>query len=88
MRSPSVGLAILVLATVALLGSTVAIVTTSSSTAGPLILVAVIGVFLALLVGPRKLLIAAIVLDVPLQWDFNLHHDEAAARLGALGGLD
>ena len=78
----------IVLATVALLGSTVAITMTSSSSAGPLVLVAVIGLLLAMLVEPRKILIAVIIIDVPLQWDFNLHYDMAAARLGALGGLD
>lgn len=76
------------LATVAVLGSAVVIGSTSSSSAGPLILVAVMGVILTMLIEPRKILIAAIVLDVPLQWDFNLHYDDAAARLGALGGLD
>lgn len=62
---------------------------TSSSSAGLLALVAVVGVFLTLIVGaPQKILIAVIVIDVPLQWDFNIDHNDAAASLGALGGLD
>jgi putative inorganic carbon (HCO3(-)) transporter len=84
----SIGLALGVLATIAVLGTTVAIASTSSSSIGPLVVVAVLGVLLTMLVEPRKILIAVLILDVPLQWDFNLHYDRAAASLGALGGLD
>lgn len=55
----------------------------------PLLVVALICPFLALLVSNlRKLLLAVIILDVPLQLDANFGYRTEAARLGAIGGLD
>jgi putative inorganic carbon (HCO3(-)) transporter len=84
-----VGVALSLVVAVAVVGSTFALTLTSSSSAGLLALIAVLGVFFMIIVGaPRKILIAALIIDVPLQWDFNIDHNDAAASLGALGGLD
>jgi putative inorganic carbon (HCO3(-)) transporter len=52
-------------------------------------LVAIAGTVATAAVGDaRRLLLAVVVLDVPLQWDMNFWYREDAAQLGALGGLN
>jgi O-antigen ligase len=54
-----------------------------------LLMVVAAAPFVAMIVGDvRRLLLVAVVLDVALLWDVNLGYNDAAARLGALGGLD
>lgn len=54
----------------------------------PFALAALCG-FVAVIVGnPRKLLLAIILLDIPIQLDINLFYEEEAAAIGALGGLN
>jgi putative inorganic carbon (HCO3(-)) transporter len=57
--------------------------------AGPLILVAVVAPFVVMIVGNlRLLLLAVVMLDIPFQWDVNLHYSTSAEDLGALGGIN
>jgi putative inorganic carbon (HCO3(-)) transporter len=45
--------------------------------------------FVAVLAGDvRRLLLAAIVIDLPFQWDTFLRYDVSAAKIGALGGIN
>src|SRR5436305_57342 len=55
----------------------------------PLALLAIVCPFLAMMVrDPRRLLLALIVLDIPLQMDVHLFYRFEPAKLGALGGLN
>jgi O-antigen ligase len=56
---------------------------------GPLILLAVVAPFVAMIVGNlRLLLLAVVMLDIPFQWDVNLRYSTSAEGLGALGGIN
>jgi putative inorganic carbon (HCO3(-)) transporter len=71
------------------LGATVLLAVSSASALGPLLLAAVLALFVAMAVQSlRRLLLAVLVLDTPLQLDVNLGWREAEAELGALGGLN
>jgi O-antigen ligase len=52
-----------------------------------LALLVLLAPFVAMVVGARTLLLAAVVIDIPLQWDVNLDYRPDEAKLGALGGL-
>lgn len=55
----------------------------------PLLLLAVLFPFVAMMVGNvRKLLLAIIILDIPFQLDTHLFYRTEVADLGAIGGLD
>jgi O-antigen ligase len=57
--------------------------------ATPFVLVPFAAVFIAVIVGNlRRLLLAAVLLDIPLQWDINLHWRPDIATLGANAGLN
>ena len=62
---------------------------TARSSAGVLVLVAVLVPILVLAV-PRseRILLAALIVDVPLGWDFNLDYRTAIAKLGSIGGVE
>ena len=70
------------------LGITTLAVMAFPSRWAPLIVLAVLCPFVAMIVGVRRLLLAIIVLDIPLQLDTNLGYREDVASLGALGGLN
>lgn len=54
----------------------------------PLVIAAVLFPFLAAIVGGmRKLLLAAVIIDIAITLDANLGYREDVAQLGALGGL-
>ena len=54
----------------------------------PLFIFAVLCPFIAMIVGNvRRLLLAIIILDIPLQLDIHLGYRTEAAELGAIGGL-
>ena len=54
----------------------------------PLITAGVVGVFAMMAVGNmQRVLLAAIILDAPVQFDINLFYREDAAQLGALFGV-
>lgn len=55
----------------------------------PIALIVVVCPFAAAVVGDlRRLCLAVILLDMPLQIDFNIGYREQAAAVGALGGLN
>jgi O-antigen ligase len=71
------------------LGASAVVAGTSHSQLLKLALVAEIAVVLALAVGDvRRLLLIAVIFDIPLQWEKNFGWNASAANLGALGGLD
>lgn len=56
---------------------------------GLFIVVAVVAPILALAVRrPERILLAFVIIDVPLGWDFNLDYQKQIAKLGAIGGVD
>lgn len=71
------------------LGGAVLLALSSSFAFGPLLLAALLAPFVAMAVRSlRRLLLAVIVIDIPLQFDINLGWREADAQLGALGGYN
>jgi O-antigen ligase len=72
-----------------LLGAVAVFAAAASPAAGMMMIVGIVvpAAAVALKLSQRVLL-ALVILDVPLQWDFNLSYHQAAAKLGALGGLD
>lgn len=54
-----------------------------------LLIVAILSLFLVLIIQEvRKLLLGVILMDLPLQLDFNLFHRDEIAQLGTLGGIN
>jgi putative inorganic carbon (hco3(-)) transporter len=54
----------------------------------PLLIIAALVPFVAMILGDaRRMLLAATVLDIPFQWGVHLNYDAAAGNMGALGGL-
>jgi O-antigen ligase len=71
-----------------LFGLTAVVAATSHSQMITLATVAELGGLIALAVGDvRRVLLVAIVFDIPLSWDKNFGYNSSAASLGALGGL-
>jgi O-antigen ligase len=55
---------------------------------GPLLVLVAAAPFVAMIVGSlRRLLLAAVIVDIPFQWDVHLFYRPAEAELGAIGGL-
>ncbi|HYN87236.1 MAG TPA: O-antigen ligase family protein [Ardenticatenaceae bacterium] len=78
---------------IALVGAALGVATIGASVLpgkpGLLLLLAVLAPLLAMVVGDvRRLLLAAIMLDIPLQLDVYLWYRPEAAALGAIGGLN
>jgi hypothetical protein len=72
-----------------LLGGFAVAITYLSRTWATLFTAAVIVVFVAMIVRDvRRLLLAIIILDIPLQLDINLYYRLDASELGSLGGLN
>jgi putative inorganic carbon (HCO3(-)) transporter len=71
-----------------LIGAAAVYATNAADSRPKLLLLALLGAFAVMLAGnPKRILIGAIILDVPLQWDFNLRYSESAAKLGTIGGI-
>jgi O-antigen ligase len=72
-----------------LLGIWILAAATLSSRWAPLLILAGIGPFVAMMVRDiRKLLLAVIILDIPLQLDTYLAYRAEISQLGALGGIN
>jgi O-antigen ligase len=77
-----------VLALGVLIGA-LSILAASGRTVALLLVLVVLAPILALAVRrPERILLAFLIVDVPLSWDFNLDYRKALAKLGSIGGLD
>lgn len=71
-----------------LLGTYAVGITYLSKTWATLFTVGLLALFVAMIVrNARKLLLAVLILDIPLQLDIHLYYRQDAADLGSLGGL-
>ena len=63
-------------------------VSSGNAERGVLLLAVVLAPFVAMALGQvRRLLLAAVIIDIPLQWDTNINWRPEAAELGATAGL-
>jgi O-antigen ligase len=70
------------------LGSYILAVTTLSSSLMPLLILAVLVPFIAMVVGSvQRLLLGLILLDIPFPLDFHLNYRTDVAELNAIGGI-
>src|SRR6059058_1989499 len=86
-HSPEIGKWLGVAAATLVLGLATARVASSPRNGALLLLAALIPFVLMVVRDVRRALLVVVVFDTAFQWDKNFHYQDAAAKLGALGGL-